>query len=158
MPSPHDRVLILWQIIWHLDRPVLIGKSWSAVRLRPVLLTRIFIIFIGNVSGGNHNLRENPYKLRQKNRLNSPKNYTCRWYDDTQFCKISCPNLTSFVRYKNNKFQNLLFYISQTKSSLDKIFYMVVYHHISCMCDFFGKFRRLFLLWFARVFTIGWFP
>jgi len=28
------------------------------------------------------------------------------------------------------------FYISQTKSSLDKIFYKVVYHHIICMCDF----------------------
>ena len=36
------------------------------------------------------------------------------------------------------------FYISQTKSSLDKIFYKIVCHHIICMCDFFGKFRRLF--------------
>ena len=49
-------------------------------------------------------------------------------------------------------------YISQIKSSLDKIFYMVVYHHIIYMCDFFGEFRRLFCrglygfsrgLWFA---------
>ena len=36
------------------------------------------------------------------------------------------------------------FYISQTKSSLDKIFYKIVYHHIIYMCDFFGEFRRLF--------------
>ena len=33
------------------------------------------------------------------------KNHTYRWYYDTQSCKISCSNLTSFVRYKNNKFQ-----------------------------------------------------
>ena len=39
-----------------------------------------------------------------KSRLNSPKNNTCRWYDDKQSCKISCPNSTFFVRYKNNKF------------------------------------------------------
>ena len=36
------------------------------------------------------------------------------------------------------------FYISQTKSNLDKIFYNVVYHRIIYMCDFFGEFRRLF--------------
>ena len=50
------------------------------------------------------------------------------------------------------------FYISQTKLSLDKIFYKIVYHHIIYMCDFFDKFRRLFChglhefsrrLWFA---------
>ena len=45
------------------------------------------------------------------------------------------------------------FYISQTKSSLDKIFYKVVYHHIIYMCDFFDEFRWLFLPWFAWVFT-----
>jgi hypothetical protein len=28
------------------------------------------------------------------------------------------------------------FYISQTKSSLDKIFYKIVYHHIIYLCDF----------------------
>jgi hypothetical protein len=27
------------------------------------------------------------------------------WIYDTQRCKISCPNSTSFMRYKNNKFQ-----------------------------------------------------
>ena len=36
------------------------------------------------------------------------------------------------------------FYISQTKSSLNKIFYKVVYHHIIYKCDFFDEFRRLF--------------
>ena len=30
------------------------------------------------------------------------------------------------------------FNISQTKSSLDKIFYKIVYNHIIYMCDFFG--------------------
>ena len=30
----------------------------------------------------------------------------------------------------------MLFFISQTKSSLDKIFYNVVHHHIIYMCDF----------------------
>ena len=36
------------------------------------------------------------------------------------------------------------FYISQTKSSMDKIFYKIVYHHIIYMCDFFGEFRQFF--------------
>jgi len=58
--------------------------------------------------------------------------------------------------------QNLLeicyFYISLMNSSLDKIFYRVVYHHIIYMCEFFGEFRWLFChglhrfsrrLWFA---------
>ena len=50
------------------------------------------------------------------------------------------------MRYKNNKFltnhldsfwlEICYFYISQTKLSLDKIFYKVVYHHIIYMCDF----------------------
>ena len=33
------------------------------------------------------------------------KNHTSRWYDGTQPYKISCPNSTSSVRYKKNKFQ-----------------------------------------------------
>ena len=48
------------------------------------------------------------------------------------------------MRYKNNKSSGQLcwleifyFYISQTKSSLDRMFYMVVYHHIIYTCDFF---------------------
>ena len=55
--------------------------------------------------------------------------------------------------------------ITQTKSSLDKIFYKIVYHHIIYMCDFFSEFRRLFnrdlhefwrSLWFALdTFTIN---
>ena len=35
--------------------------------------------YVGNVSDGNHNLHENPCKLRQKNHLNSRKNHTCRY-------------------------------------------------------------------------------
>jgi hypothetical protein len=56
----------------------------------------------------------------------------------------SCPNDLLEIFY---------FCISQTKSSLDKIFYKVVYHHIIYMCDLFGKFRWLFLPWFPWVFT-----
>ena len=66
------------------------------------------------------------------------KNYTYRWYDDTQSCKISCPNSTSFW------LEICYFYISQTKSSFDKVFYKIVYYHIIYMCDFFGDFRQLF--------------
>jgi hypothetical protein len=53
----------------------------------------------------------------------------------TNFKPESCPNDLLEICY---------FCISQTKSSLDKIFYNIVYHHIIYMCDFFGKFRRLF--------------
>ena len=35
------------------------------------------------------------------------------------------------------------FYITETNSSLDKIFYKVMYHHVIYMCDFFYKFRQL---------------
>ena len=38
-------------------------------------------------------------------------------------------------------FEIYYFYISQTKSSLDKIFYKIVYDHIIYMCDFFGEFK-----------------
>ena len=62
--------------------------------------------YSGNVFGGNYNFHKNSYKSQQKNCLNSPKKHICRWYDDTQFYKISCPNSTSFVRYKNNNFQD----------------------------------------------------
>jgi len=50
------------------------------------------------------------------------------------------------MRYKNNKFltdpvipfwlEICYFYISQTNSNLDKIFYKIVYNHIIYMCDF----------------------
>jgi hypothetical protein len=54
---------------------------------------------------------------------------------------------------KNNKFQwNLLFYISLMKSSLDKIFYKIMYHHIICMCDFLLNLDN-FLSWFAWIIT-----
>ena len=119
------------------------------------------IYLSGNISGGNHN----SWKLIQtavKKSSKFTKNHTCRWYDDTQSCNISCPNSTSFVRYKNNKFQtnhldnflawNLFlfeicyFYISQTKSSLDKIFYKIVYHHIVYMGDFFVNLDDFFFV------------
>ena len=47
------------------------------------------------------------------------------------------------LRYKNNKFY---FYISQTKSSLDKIFFKIVYHHIIYMCDFFVNLDDFFVI------------
>ena len=46
--------------------------------------------------------------------------------------------------YPDDLLEICYFYVSQTKSSLDKIFYKVVYHHIIYMCDFFGEFRQLF--------------
>jgi hypothetical protein len=36
------------------------------------------------------------------------------------------------------------FYISQTKSNLDKIFFKVVYHNVIYMCVFFVEFRWYF--------------
>ena len=50
------------------------------------------------------------------------------------------------------------FYISQTKSSLDKTFYKIVYHHIIYMCDFFGEFRRLFCRGLHEFSRNLWFP
>ena len=50
------------------------------------------------------------------------------------------------------------FYISQAKSSLDKIVCKIVYHYIIYMCDFFSEFKRLFchdLHGFSRKL---WFP
>ena len=60
----------------------------------------------------------------------------CLWdIKRTNFKPGSCPDDLLEICY---------FYISQTKLSLDKIFYKFVYHHIIYMCDFFGEFRRLF--------------
>ena len=53
----------------------------------------------------------------------------------TNFKPESCPDDLLEICY---------FYISQTKSSLNKIFYKVVYHHIIYMYDFFGEFRQFF--------------
>ena len=41
-------------------------------------------------------------------------------------------------------FENCYFYILQTKSSLDKIFYKIVYHHIIYMCDFLVNLNNFF--------------
>ena len=38
--------------------------------------------------------------------------------------------------YPDDLLEICYFYISQMKSSLDKIFYKIVYHHIIYMCDF----------------------
>ena len=38
------------------------------------------------------------------------------------------------------------FYISQTKSSLDKIFYKIVYHYIIYMCDFLMNLDDFFVM------------
>jgi len=54
--------------------------------------------------------------------------------------------------------RKLFFYISQTKSSLNKIFYKVVYHHIIYMCDFFSKFRWLFYYGLHGFLWKLWFP
>ena len=108
----------------------------------------------GNVSGGNHSFRENSYKLWQKSHLNSQKNHTCRWYDDTQLYKISCPNSTSFVRYKNNKFvkksseqlSNLKFvvFISHKRSRVWKRYFTRLCIIISSTCVFFCEFKQHF--------------
>jgi hypothetical protein len=39
--------------------------------------------------------------------------------------------------YPNDLLEICYFYISQTKFSLDKIFYKIVYYHTIYMCDFF---------------------
>ena len=41
---------------------------------------------------------------------------------------------------------NLVKYLVQTKSSLDKIFYKIVYHHIIYMCDFFVNLDDFFVV------------
>ena len=78
-----------------------------------------------------------------------------------------CPNSTSFVRYKNNKFLtnhldsflawNLLFlYLTNEVEFGHDI--LQGYHHIIYMCDFFSEFRWLFcrgLYGFSRRL---WFP
>ena len=109
---------------------------------------------VENIFGENRNFHENPCKLRQKICLNSPKNHTCRWYDYTQHCKnlIQTQLCLWDIKITNFKLENYpddlleicYFYMLQTKSSLNKIFYKVVHHHIIYMCNFFDEFRRLF--------------
>jgi hypothetical protein len=55
----------------------------------------------------------------------------------TSFKPESCPDDLLEICY---------FYISQTKSSLDKIFYVVVYHPIIYICDFFVNLDDFFLV------------
>ena len=71
------------------------------------------------------------------------KNHTCRWYDDTQSCKISCPNSTSYVRYKNNKFQArklskwFVIFISQKRSRVWTRYFTKLCIIISSTCVIF---------------------
>jgi hypothetical protein len=89
----------------------------------------------GNIFGGNYNLCENLCTTAKRSSKNSPKNHTCRWYDDTQPCKYV---VQTRLRLWDIKITNL-----QTKSSWNKIFYKVMYHHIIYICDFFVEFRWL---------------
>ena len=73
----------------------------------------------------------------------------CLWdIKITNFKPESCPNDMLEICY---------FYISQTKSSFDKIFYKVVYHHIIYMYDFFGEFRWFFCHGLHRFSRKMWF-
>jgi hypothetical protein len=56
--------------------------------------------------------------------------------------KITSIILRNYYFVQNIFLEILLFYISQTKSSLAKIFCKVMYHHIIYMCDFSNEFRR----------------
>ena len=42
--------------------------------------------------------------------------------------------------------ENCYFYISKKNSSLDKIFYKVMYHHIIYMCDFLMNLDDFFII------------
>ena len=133
----------------------------------PTFLLRLH--FNGNVSSANHDLCENSCKPQQKSRLNLPKKIThiddtmiynlVKYLVQTRLCLWDI-KITIFEpqRYPDDLLDIYYFNISQTKSSLEKIFYKVVYHRIIYMCDFFGEFRRLFYygldefsrrLWFA---------
>ena len=55
--------------------------------------------------------------------------------------------ITLFVKTHANYNKKIyLFYISQTKSSLDKIFYKIVYHRIIYMCVFFINLDDFFVV------------
>jgi len=66
----------------------------------------------------------------------------------TNFKPGSCPDDLLEICY---------FYISQTKLSLDKIFYKVVYHHIIYMCDFLVNLDDFFAVICKFFFTKLWF-
>ena len=58
----------------------------------------------------------------------------------------------------DNLLEIFYFYILQTNSSLDVIFYKVMYHHIIYMCDFFCEFRWLFYCGLHEFSRRLWFP
>ena len=110
--------------------------------------------YVGNISSANHNFVKKNCKSRQKSRLNSPKNHTCRWYDDTQPYKISCPNSTLFVRYKNDKFQarkmsiwfvrNLLFLYLTNEVEFEQYILQGCVSSYHLHVWFFAEYRRFF--------------
>ena len=74
------------------------------------------------------------------------KKITRRWYDDTQPCKISCPNSTLFVRYKNNKFLT---------NHLDSF---LAWNFLFLHVWFFVEFRQLFYRGLHGFSRRLWFP
>jgi hypothetical protein len=94
------------------------------------------------------------YQVKKSSKF-TKKNHICRWYDDTQPYKISCPNSTSFIRYKNSKFQarklsrrfvrNLLFlYLTNEVEFWQDVLQGCVSSYHLHMWFFFAEFRRLF--------------
>ena len=56
----------------------------------------------GDISSANHNFVKIMQTMTKKS-YKFKKNHTSRWYDDTQYCKISYPNSTSSMRYKKEQ-------------------------------------------------------
>ena len=56
-----------------------------------------------------------------------------------------CPNMEHIIS-TTFYLEICYFYISQTKSSLNKIVYKIVYHHIIYMCDFFVNLDDFFVV------------
>ena len=76
--------------------------------------------------------------------------WLCLWdIKITNFKPINCPDDLLEICY---------FYISQTKSSLDRIFYKIVYNHIIYMCNFSCEFRWLFCHGLHGFSRRLWFP
>ena len=99
-------------------------------------------------------LRENSYKLWKKK--SSKFTQKIIYIDDMMIHNLIKYLVKTRLCLWDIKIIN--FYISQTKSSFEKIFYKVVYHHIIYMSNFFGEFRQLFyrdLYGFSRRL---WFP
>ena len=104
----------------------------------------------------------------KKRYLNSPKKITrvddmiiqnlTKYVVQNRFCLWDI-KITNFKQIILTAFwfEICYFHISQTKSSLDKIFYKIVYHHIIYMCNFFGEFRWFFCHGLHRFSRKMWF-